>query len=109
MIAAERTLFISSGGKAVPVPVRIQLPVFDRNAWVCNFTIGWPEGEVKHHGMGFDAVQAINLAFHTIAIHLYASEHHKSGRLYFEKPGTGYGFPLPQGGRDQAVGDDRLL
>jgi hypothetical protein len=105
----ERTLFIATEGEPVPIPVRIEVPFFDRNAWVCKFTIGWPEGEVKHHGMGFDAVQAVNLAFHTIAIHLYASEHHRAGHMYFDEPGRGYGFPLPAGSRNLAIGDDKDL
>ena len=109
MIAAERTLFIRTGRTTVKVPVIIEVPFFDRNAWICKFSIGWPEGTAYHHGMGFDAVQAMQGALKTIAIHLYASPYHHSGQLLFDKPGDGYGFPLPFGGRDQAIGSDKTL
>lgn len=111
MIAAQRTLFIApdKGGAVVAVPVTIDVPVLDRDAWVCTFRIGWPDGEAVNKGMGFDGMQALESALRTIAIHLYASPQHHAGKLYFDEPGRGYGFPLPAGGRDLAIGDDRKL
>jgi hypothetical protein len=110
VILAKRELFISRReGGPLSVPVVIETPVYDRNAWKCSFSIGWPDGERRHHGMGYDAVQALLHALSTIAIHLYASPYHHAGTLYFDEPGRGYGFPLPAGGRDVAIGDDREL
>ena len=109
MIAAERILFIKTAGEPIPVPIRIDVPFYERNAWTCDFSIGWPEGVFRHHGMGLDSVQAIRLALQMIAIHVYASPYHKAGTLYFDEPGRGYGFTLPYGGRDQAIGDDKTL
>jgi hypothetical protein len=45
----------------------------------------------------------------SVALALYTSEHHKLGRLYWQKPGRGYGFPIPKPARDELVGDDRDL
>lgn len=111
MIAAQRTLLITAedDGKAIPVQVTVDVPTFDRNAWICGFQIGWPNGTVANRGMGIDSVQALESALRMIAIHLYASPYHHAGTLYFDEPGSGYGFSLPAGGRDLAVGDDRKL
>ncbi len=46
------------------------------------------------------------LALQKIGATLYASEYHKAGLLMWEKPGNGYGFPLPQNARDWLEGDD---
>jgi hypothetical protein len=109
MIAAERTLYIQTKGAKVAVPISIEVPFYERDAWTCNFSIGWPEGVARHHGMGLDGVQALKHALTSIAIHLYASPYHRDGTLQWDQLGAGYGFPLPAGGRDLAIGDDKLL
>ena len=38
---------------------------------------------------------------------IYFNDYHKTGRLYFEPPGSGYGFPVPKNARDTLVGDDK--
>ncbi len=52
-------------------------------------------------------MQAIILTLQMIGARLYFSDYHKSGRLYFERPGSGYGFPVPKNARDVLVGDDK--
>lgn len=109
MIVAERMLYIETKAARVPVAVRIELPSYEREAWTCNFSIGWPEGTAHHYGMGADGVQALHSALRIIAIHLYASPYHRQRTLVFDEPGDGYGFPLPVGSRDQALGHDKSL
>jgi len=38
---------------------------------------------------------------------IYFSDYHETERLYFETPGSGYGFPVPKNARDTLVGDDK--
>jgi hypothetical protein len=109
VIAATRVLRIATDGEHVEVPVSIHVPFDDDGAWRCDFEIGWPETPTKFRGMGLDSVQALESARKMIAVHLYASPYHHAGTLYFDQPGNGYGFPLPAGSRDLAVGDDRKL
>jgi hypothetical protein len=47
------------------------------------------------------------LAFQMIGADLYTSSYHKSGRLMFDEPGQGYGFPVPNSLRDLLIGHDR--
>jgi hypothetical protein len=56
---------------------------------------------------GVDSVQSLLLAFQMIGADLYTSSYHKSGRLMFDEPGQGYGFPVPNSLRDLLIGDDR--
>jgi len=109
MIAAERTLQIRTQNGDISVPVHIEVPVLDRTAWTCRFTIGWPEGEARGYATAFDAVQALQFAMQRIAMLLYISPHHQSRALYFDVPGEGYGFPLPTDSRNLAIGDDKTL
>lgn len=37
---------------------------------------------------------------------IYASEYHKSGALFLDEPGRGYGFPVASSLRDVLIGDD---
>ena len=52
-------------------------------------------------------MQAIVLALQKIGTDLYMSESHLTGALVWDRPGAGYGFPLPSSGREALVGDDR--
>jgi hypothetical protein len=56
---------------------------------------------------GYDAVQAMVLAFQMVGSRLYANEEHKAGKLYLVEPGRGYGFPVIRSERDQLIGDDK--
>jgi hypothetical protein len=46
------------------------------------------------------------MALHMIGADLYTSSYHREGRLVFDKPGNGYGFPVAPTLRDLLVGDD---
>ena len=43
-----------------------------------------------------------------IAIRLYSSPYHASGELEWDKPGDGYGFPMPKPGYPDLIGEDRI-
>jgi hypothetical protein len=109
MTSLNRILSIGSSKIIQTVPVTAYDPFDDRGAWRCDYSIGWPEGEATGYGMGCDAIQALRLALGKIAIELYASQYHKAGILYWQHPGEGYGFPLPYGNRDIAIGYDKEL
>jgi len=55
---------------------------------------------------GIDSAQAITLALQKIGTEIYFGDYHKSGNLFWESPGKGYGFPLPPSARDLLIGDD---
>lgn len=59
------------------------------------------------NAFGVDSVQAILLAFQMIGAEVYTSGHHKSGRLMFDEPGQGYGFPVADSLRHLLIGNDR--
>jgi hypothetical protein len=108
MLIAERLLeYAAPHGAIVEVPVRLYAPEGSEKHWRCRFAIGWPDSAEKGAGYGVDQMQAIILTLQMIGARLYFSDYHRSGRLYFEKPGTGYGFPVPRNARDMLVGDDR--
>jgi hypothetical protein len=56
---------------------------------------------------GYDAVQAILLTLQFIGSRIYGSNEHKSGSLYLDEIGRGYGFPVPYTMRDELIGDDK--
>lgn len=109
MSEIRRRLQLSTAAGAVAVDVAIEAPLESVGYWSCSYTIGWPEGVRRGEARGADGVQAMCLALEGIALDLYASEHHRRGRLYWQKPGRGYGFPIPKPARDVLVGDDRDL
>jgi hypothetical protein len=106
MLIALRMLKLIDPAGSTDVPVRIHLPVQQGNSWYCRFEIDWPDGTLSIAAGGVDAVQAIDLALRIIGATLYASDHHASGRLVWEVPGEGYGFPVPNVIRDLLSGDD---
>jgi hypothetical protein len=94
---------------AVEIPVHVFPPMQIDGSWWCRFTIGWPAGECARAAGGCDAIQALDLALRMIGTQLYTSDLHGQGRLMWLQPGTGYGFPVPQGIRDLLIGDDALF
>jgi hypothetical protein len=54
----------------------------------------------------FDSAQALFLALQTIGAEIYTSSYHKAGKLFFDAPGKGYGFPVVPTLRDLLQGDD---
>lgn len=107
MIIAVRILKVQQGPAIIPVPISIQAPVEDPlRGWRCAYEIGWPDKPRYSAGYGIDAVQALHLTLQKIGIELYTSEAHEEGRLWFDRPGSGYGFPVPKNVRDLLIGDD---
>jgi len=64
-------------------------------------------GHGTKSGHGVDRFQALFLTLQKIGADIYFSDYHKTGRLYFERQGSGYGFPVPKNARDLLVGDDK--
>lgn len=107
MIIASRLLKLHNAGTDIEIPVRIFLPEReDTGGWSCSYEIEWPDGKWTMAAHGFDSIQAIDLAFHMIGSEIYTSNYHKSGQLFLEVPGRGYGFPVPKTLRDLLEGDD---
>ncbi len=106
---ATRTLVLRSDSGEVEIPIRIFAPERDesRSCWKCRYAVEWPAGTFESQGYGEDAVQAIILTFQKISAELYTSDEHKSGRLGWNEPGNGYGFPMAKTICDLAVGYDK--
>jgi len=88
------------------IPVRIFAPVQCAHCWECYFEIGWPHGLQRKYAAGLDAVQALDHALKLVGTLLYTSALHETGRLMWDQPGRGYGFPVPGNIRDLLIGDD---
>jgi hypothetical protein len=107
MNSMSRVLTTTNRGRDVEVPVQIFWPVEDKAAWSCRWEIQWPGRKRSNAARGTDAIQALINALQMIGSELYCSEEHKSGRLFWGKKWTGYGFPVPNNIRDLLVGDDK--
>jgi hypothetical protein len=109
MIILRRLLKLDADGGETDVPVTIHLPVDMQDQWRSDYEIGWPEGVRRGKGLGIDSVQALLIALKNIGAEIHASDAHRSGKLMWDRPGAGYGFPLAPGIRDLYEGDDKLL
>jgi hypothetical protein len=109
MIIATRVLTLRDATGDRNVLIRMHAPEPDDRCWRCSYEIDWPDGKIQRESYGEDAVQALELALQIVGAHLYASEHHASGRLMWLEPGQGYGFPVTKNLRDLLVGQDRQL
>jgi hypothetical protein len=108
MLIATRTLKLRRTDGEIEIPVRIFAPqAASTKTWFCHYQIDWPEGESTSRAGGVDSVQALYLAMQMIGSEIYTSSYHKSGKLYLDAPGSGYGFPVPTTLRDLLVGDDK--
>ncbi len=106
MIGSRVLTFRSASGDS-NVAIRIFSPERDKSgAWSCKYEIDWPDGKHEMAAWGTDSVQAIFVAYQMIGSELYTSDYHKAGQLFFEAPGQGYGFPVPNNIRDLLEGDD---
>lgn len=104
---ASRELTLRNGGGDIKIPVRIYAPTRETTgAWSCRYEIDWPDKKSVKEIFGFDSIQAIFLALQTIGAEIYTSKYHKSGKLFVDKPGDGYGFPVVPTFRDLLEGDD---
>lgn len=104
-----RILRLRLASRVVDLPVELGPPALVNGTWTCPFRIGWPNEPKTGAASGFDSTQAFYHAMQLVAVQLYMSEAHRRGDLYWDKPGNGYGYPLPSGGRETAIGDDRKL
>jgi hypothetical protein len=107
MLIATRVLRLSRPNGDVEVLIRVFAPEQRSDHWVCRIEVGWPDGPLTMEAGGVDAVQALQIAMQLIGSQLYASDHHASGRLVWQEPGKGYGFPVTNNLRDLLVGDDK--
>ena len=105
MIIGRRELIIDRDTNPVTVAVTIEAPVFVEGRWRCDFEIGWPDKPYRRCASGFGSMAAIINTTKRIALELYGSAYHTSGRLWLDD-GGGYGFPLPGHARSLAVGHD---
>jgi hypothetical protein len=110
MVIATRLLKLRGSGSVTEIPIRLYKPVSDADGvWSCRFEINWPDEPEAMSIHGYDSIQAMLLALQMVGSRIYASEEHKSGMLYVDKPGRGYGFPVVGPERGLLIGDDRDL
>lgn len=108
MTFVSRVLTVATPAGTRDVPVDIFGPTEGDRCWECNFSIGWPEGGRRGVVRGYDSVQALYLAMQRVAVELYGSTYHAEGKLCWDKPGDGYGFPMPKVGYEDLIGEDRI-
>ena len=107
MLIASWVLTLLNGNDPIRIPIRIFAPEKSKNgSWFCRYEIDWPGEQHKMEIGGFDSAQALVLALQAIGAEIYSSNYHKSGKLYLDKPGTGYGFPVVPTFRELLQGDD---
>ena len=107
MMIASRELTLKTEDGDHKIPIRIFAPDMEKEgAWSCRFEIDWPDKKSDKTIWGYDAMQAIVLASQIIGAEIYTSSYHESGKLYWDKPGNGYGFPVAPTLRDLLQGDD---
>jgi len=106
-MVGNRILVVETDDGPKEVEIRLMAPEPWGNAWRCSYTIGWPEGVRESRTGGGDAIQALHLALQMIGADLYFSRYHDEGRLYWSKPGEGYGFPVSKNMREDLVGYDK--
>lgn len=102
-----RTLKVATGTSETTVTIVLHAPSQGDGFWECRYDIGWPEGIRSSRARGYDNVQALYLAMQRVAVELYGSTYHAEGKLCWDKPGDGYGFPMPKVGYEDLIGEDR--
>jgi hypothetical protein len=105
-VIATRVIKLESDNREVAIPIRVFAPEREDNAWSCRYQIDWPEGTQDRKAGGADSMQALIIAIKMIGADLYSSSYHRSGKLMFHTPGSGYGFPVATTMRDLLQGDD---
>lgn len=107
MMVASRTLTLRKRDEEIRIPIEIFAPLRSENgSWFCRYEIGWPDKKSDGLVGGYDSAQALVLALLTIGAEIYSSSYHKSGNLFWDKPGNGYGFPVAPTLRDLLQGED---
>lgn len=101
MEIACRTLTLRDGETETGIPVRLFAPQQgNAGEWFCRYQIDWPERKKSRKVWGIDQFQAIILTLQAIGTDIYTRTYHKTGKLFFDAPGKGYGFPVPITMRD---------
>jgi hypothetical protein len=108
MAVLERLLTYASPEGDVEVRISVDHPQKGEVDWSCAYRIDWPGEARLGFGYGIGSAQAMLLALRAIGTDLYTSDYHRSGRLRWEKPGRGYGFPVPRTIRDLLIGEDAV-
>ena len=107
MEIANRILMLRNGNEKISIPIRIFAPKkTTHGSWSCRYEIDWPDKTSALDVGGFDSAQSIVLALQSIGAEIYSSNYHKAGKLFFDKSGNGYGFPVVPTLRDLLQGDD---
>lgn len=109
MIIATRVLKLREPDADIDVQIRIFAPErLHDGSWNCRYEIGWPDQTRTVNSGGVDSVQSLLLAMQMIGSEIYATNFHKAGKLFLDRPGSGYGFPVAVSLRDLLVGDDMM-
>jgi hypothetical protein len=108
-VIAERVLVLEDKTERARINVRLFNPEFDDPGWRCRYQIDWPHGLRTMQSGGLDSMQALTIALQMIGAEIYASPYHKSGKLFWERPGGGYGFPVVSSLREFLIGDDAKM
>jgi hypothetical protein len=107
MLIASRVLTLLDGNEKVRIPIRVFAPEKSQNgSWFCRYEIDWPSEQHQIDVGGVDSAQALVLSLQAIGAEIYSSNYHRCGKLYLDKPGAGYGFPVVPTYRDLLEGDD---
>jgi hypothetical protein len=107
MVIASRTLTLRVRSGTIDVPIKMYAPECEKpGVWRCRYNIGWPDEAHSLAGYGVDSMQAIVITLGMIGAEIYSSNYHKSGDLWWDAPGNGYGFPVVPTLRDLLQGDD---
>lgn len=104
-----RLLKVNLAGVETDLKISVAIPQGSGTDWTCRFEIAWPGAPRNRVARGVDALQAAYLAQQMIGAELYASDYHRRGQLQWNKPGEGYGFPVPKTIRDLLVGEDKVF
>lgn len=108
VVIAARELTYRGAEGDIQVPIRIFAPEkSEAHDWICRFEIDWPDKKAARWAAGFDSAQALVFALQMIGAEIYGSDAHESGRLVWDEPNMGYGFPVMNIIRDLLVGDDK--
>lgn len=102
-IIAQRVLKIVTT-KTTEVTIPIERPFPDAQDFKCRYKIEWPEGTQQGYSMGIDAIQALILPLHHLAVEINFSGYAKNKQLVWLEPEGGFGLPLPPNLTEKEVG-----
>src|SRR3954468_20480558 len=104
VIACRELKYTNEAGEMVPIPIRLHAPEGNAIDAKCRVVIERPSGTEDRTVYGIDEMQALVLGLQSIGTSIYLSPYHQTGRLCFDKPGAGYGFPVLENARDLLIG-----